>query len=301
MQLLAVVPNVTENRRNVQEVLDNLPNLPALDFIVSSDLKVLNILSGIQQASSKHPCCYCHWTKKGGDKTSHLHTLGSNRKNHDNWQSSGGKKTDLMKFFNCDGYPLLTDSDNTLLEKCPPPELHIMLGLVNHLYDSFEAEWPEVDQWALGLGISKRRQPGLSFAGNHCRLLLTHIDALKNLRPPRRLYKYVDAFEKFNNVVSDCFSHSLAQDYKVKIRQFEIVYRCLGISEIVKAHILFWHVPEFLDPKNHGLALYSEQCAESIHFAYWAVWEKYKVDSKNPGYGNQMLCAVLDFNGKNVK
>jgi hypothetical protein len=302
MQLLAIVPNIAENRHNVQLVLDSLTNLPGLEFTVSSDLKVLNILSGVQQASCKHPCPYCHWTKQNGPRPSHLRTFGSNRKHHDAWRSSGGKMTDLMKHFNCVGYPLLSDADNILvLDKMPPPELHLLLGLVNHIYNSLEKEWPEVERWAVELGISRRHQPAFSFAGNQCRLLLRKLDVLKSLSPPRKVFKFIEAFEKLNDVVAACFSHSLHHDYKVKIHQFETVYRTLEISEIVKAHILFRHVPQFLEAKDHGLALYSEQAAESIHYAFWKVWEKYKVDPNNADFGNRVLRAVLDFNGKNLK
>ena len=66
----------------------------------------------------------------------------------------------------------------------------------------------------------------------------------------------MDAFCKFNEVVKSCFSYQLNHDFKVKIRQFETLYRKLGISQTLKAHVLFDDIPRFLAPRDHGLGKY---------------------------------------------
>jgi hypothetical protein len=306
MLLLAVVPDLSENFYNLQLIVDSLPSLFSVDFTVSSDLKVLNLLSGIQQSSCRHPCPYCHWqhgkVPEEQENPCMLRTLGTVRHFHEKWLQSGAKKVELMKFFNCVQRPLFRDDDSLLvLDKAPPPELHLMLGIVNHMYTAVVAEWPEIEQWPKNLGINRRFQPGFSFNGNHCRLLLKSTEKLKELRPPRKVFKFIEAFEKFGEVVHACFSHSLDRDFKIKIRQFENAYRKLGISETVKCHIVFTHLSQFLDPKDHGLALYSEQAAESIHRIFAKVWEKYCVNPRNSKYGEKLLAAVLDLNGMNLK
>ena len=87
----------------------------------------------------------------------------------------------------------------------------------------------------------------------------------------------------------------------MKIRQFEILYKKLGISETLKAHILFDDIPRFLASRDHGLGKYSEQAIEAMHTLEWQTWENYQVDLAKPNYGVQMLRSTLDLNSKNIK
>ena len=98
-----------------------------------------------------------------------------------------------------------------------------------------------------------------------------------------------------------CFSYQLDPDYELKIRQFESLYRKLGISEILKAHVLFHDIPRFLASRDHGLGIYSEQAIESVHSLENGTWKNYAVDLANVNYGTQMYRSTLDLNGKNMK
>ena len=111
----------------------------------------------------------------------------------------------------------------------------------------------------------------------------------------------MEAFTKFKEVVKSCFSNKLEPDYELKIRQFEKRYRELGISEILKAHVLFHDVPRFLATRDHGLGRYSEQAIEAIHALENETWKNYKVDLANDNYGIQMYRSTLDLNGKNIQ
>ena len=79
------------------------------------------------------------------------------------------------------------------------------------------------------------------------------------------------------------------------------LYRKLGVSEILKAHILFHDVPRFLATRDHGLGKYSEQAIESVHTLENNTWENYQVDLANEKYGPQMLRSTMDLNCKNIK
>ena len=113
-------------------------------------------------------------------------------------------------------------------------------------------------------------------------------------------FKFVDAFKKFKEVVKSCFSENLDPDYAVKIKQFETIYRTLGVSENLKAHILFCDVPRFLKSRDHGLGRYSEQAIETIHKLENKKWQSYKVELANKNYPKQMLRSTLDLNGMNL-
>ena len=79
------------------------------------------------------------------------------------------------------------------------------------------------------------------------------------------------------------------------------MYRNIGISEILKAHVLFDDVPRFLATKDHGLGRYSEQAIEAIHSLENEKWKNYAVDLRNKNYSAQMLKSTLDLNGMNIK
>ena len=101
--------------------------------------------------------------------------------------------------------------------------------------------------------------------------------------------------------MKSCFSYNLDPDYEIKICQFEKAYRKLGISENLKAHVLFQDVPRFLASRDHGLGRYSEQAIETIHSLENEKWKNYKVDMFNKNYASQVLKCVLDLNGMNIK
>ena len=167
----------------------------------SHDMKMIAICTGIQQASSTYPCPYCHWKSNYGKrnvgskpaKPAVLRTFGSNRRNYENWKKHGGEKKKAMDFFNCTELPIIPyDDEDLVIEKFSPPELHIMLGIFNHMYDGMLSDASLSDfaiKWAENVGVSRRFCPSLSFIGNHCILLLKNVNRLLDLRPPRSIYK----------------------------------------------------------------------------------------------------------------
>ena len=65
--ILANVEAIPETRANVKTILDKL-NLQSekFSFTLNSDLKLINIIVGIQGHSSSCPCPFCEWNKKDG-------------------------------------------------------------------------------------------------------------------------------------------------------------------------------------------------------------------------------------------
>ena len=171
-----------------------------MDVVHSHDLKVIGNLSGIQQASSKHPCPYCHWISNYGkssstrvSKPAELRTFGSNIRNYEEWIRKGGHKKKAKKHFNCTQLPLIQCNDTDLvMDKLPPPELHIFTGIFNHMYDEMLANdelHDYVEKWAKKVGVTRRFCPGHAFVGNHCKRLLNKVDLLLSTNPPRSVHK----------------------------------------------------------------------------------------------------------------
>ena len=53
-----------------------------------------------------------------------------------------------------------------------PPELHLMLGPVNTMYDQLSKVWPACEQWIERLYIKREDYHGGSFNGNGSRKLI---------------------------------------------------------------------------------------------------------------------------------
>ena len=94
--------------------------------------------------------------------------------------------------------------------------------------------------------------------GNACKKLLENLNKLRS-QLPRKLRKYVNALDAFNNVRKSCFGQTLEPDFKTNILLFQQAYDCLGVPYTNKVHVLIDHVPYFCDLKKKGLGFFSEQ------------------------------------------
>ena len=109
--ILAIVANVPESYHNIK-ILMNLTNVNEIEYTLSQDLKLTNIIIGITSHSSKYPCPYGECYKdniskewyKGTDRT--IKNLRSNQRK---WCEAPTKQNDrrfLKDFKNCEMYPL---------------------------------------------------------------------------------------------------------------------------------------------------------------------------------------------------
>ena len=128
--VLAIVKDVAETYQNVKTILRamNLENI-SFDFVLATDLKLQNILIGIQSSSSTYPCSYCEsprpFTKKAA-----LRTLGKLRKESKAFQESGSDKKDAKFYFNVIYAPLFNgDDEEKIIDILAIPELHLLIGI----------------------------------------------------------------------------------------------------------------------------------------------------------------------------
>ena len=108
--------------------------------IFTGDLKFLNEIYGLMKASSRHPCIYCTAPAQSVE-VAQPRTLDSLRKHNENWNNETGASKNCCKNFNnvknCPLFKRLPDSIPTL-EVSPPPSLHILLGIFNHIWKNIE-------------------------------------------------------------------------------------------------------------------------------------------------------------------
>ena len=81
-------------------------------------------------------CIYCE-----GDKdleAGRCQTFGYSIECYHNYLSARVDPQNMKEFANCINMPLITgDKDELIEESMPPPELHLMMGSVNHCWSYF--------------------------------------------------------------------------------------------------------------------------------------------------------------------
>ena len=301
--IIGITPDVPENYANVKK-LWNCVGLTSLErsFSIATDLKLCNILLGLMSHSSSHPCCWCDVDKDNLYKRGTQRTLASLEDLFWKYFCAGSKKDKAKDFGNVIHLPIMENVDTSMpvLDIVPPPELHLMLGPVNHMYDELNKVWLKSEDWLKSCYVKKSDYHGGKFEGNECRKLLKNIDSLENLCPEINK-NFVAAFSDFNDVVSSCYGSDLKSNYKRTIAKFRASFLKLNISVTPKVHAVFYHIEEFCALKGMGLGPFSEQTSESIHHEFTKLWENYLIkDLSHPLYAEHLLHAVQMFNSLNL-
>lgn len=181
----------------------------------------------------------------------------------------------------------------------PPPELHLMLGVVNTIFAHLLTECEEdALSWVKTCNVQRDITHGSpSFNGNSCKILLKNLDLLRSRSKNIGCLKYIKALEAFKNVVNACFSKKLHPDFNTIIIVFKESYLELNISVTPKVHAIFYHVLDFCTAKQCGLGFFSEQAIESVHSDFKNIWTKYKVSPSHSDYPRRLNRALCEYNG----
>ena len=128
-----------------------------------------------------------------------------------------------------------------ILQLIPPPELHLLIGPVNTIYEAMNKVWPVSDEWLARLNVKREEYHGGSFNGNESLKLLKNLSLLEELSPPS-VKGYIDTLNSFNEVIVSCYGTKLLPNYTEKFKEFRISYRKLKINVTPKVHAVFYHV-----------------------------------------------------------
>lgn len=138
--LLGLVPSTQENHMNVLK-LWSLLKINDLKGTVATDLKLANVLMGIMAHFGTYPCTWCTALKV---EFGEYRTLGDCLKNYDDWVKVGSMKSNAKNFKNCINKPVIQgDQNEEVIDFIPPPELHLLIGIVNKLYDHMMEDFEE--------------------------------------------------------------------------------------------------------------------------------------------------------------
>lgn len=298
--ILAIVPGATESNENVGTILQAI-KISSIAFCLCADLKLANICIGKQSHASKFPCTWCGATAPF-EKEASLYTLGEIRGFVKDFRNAGMPMRRAQQFQNCVNMPLIQGSDSTLvLDLIPPPELHLMLGIVNRIFDSLNQQWGEgkAYEWGMNNGIIRVAYRGGNMEGNQCRKLLLKLNLLEKVLP-KSLHSYLKALKDFDRVRLSCFGQTLQAGYEQSIDDFHKSYLDLKIPVTPKVHALIVHVKQFCKKNNVSLGPYSEQSSESVHADFKEIWKHNSVDISHPDFGKRLFSSVLKYNSLHV-
>lgn len=196
--ILSIAPNSQENYENVDQLWSEL-RLNSFEGTIATDLKIANILAGIMSHSSTYPCTWYHAKKGELHKCSTLRSPQNTLENYEKWRGSGAIKDKAKNFFNCVNPPLfMSEKDKVYLDIIPPPELHLMLGVVNTLFSHMLKDYEtESLAWAKACYAEREITYGApAFKGNSCKKLLNNVDILRSMKNIG-VIKYVTVFNDF--------------------------------------------------------------------------------------------------------
>lgn len=321
--LLCIVPQIKETYANLKLLFD-LIKLNEIYCKFVSDFKVVLIINGQQTATSTFPCPYCFITLKDlenyadlqneTNEIGELKTYGDLKRDNYKFKEIYSQEKKFAK--NCNNSinpPLFEESDDTsVLKKCIIPELHIMQGIVNHLF------WKglvcmvgreKALSWPKSLNIVAENYHGEVFDGNSCRRLLKEADKIFDSEicengDKLRFIPIVETFKALNKIVECCFSvKKIDENVHEHIKRFKKVYLVTKISETLKVHVLVSHLEQCLKLLNtsNGLGIWSEQAGEAIHREFLKYWSRYNVRSlDHPSYPRRLLSASVEFSSEHI-
>lgn len=299
--LLGLAPCTQENYNNIL-TLWALLGINEFKGTVATDLKLANMLTGIMSHASSLPCTWCTALKDKLNVCGAYRTIGDCLENYDAWEKAGSNKGNAKNYKNCIYPPIISGNENTeIIDVIPPPELHLLIGVVNIIFKHMLIEFEEDSlTWAKTCCVAQEITHGTpAFAGNSCKILLDKVDVLRancNIG----CLKYVKCLKDFQDVVNSCFATVLNPKFEDYIIQFRKSYVDLKINITPKVHAVFFHVTYFCSKMHRGLGFFSEQAMESVHSDFQKTWAKYKVKSINPEYAVKLLKAVREYNSCHI-
>ena len=189
------------------------PQLPTAVWVC--DMKMANILAGIQSHSSTFPCHTCN-ARSPLENTGDLRKIGDfKRLSHPFLTQSRKEQKKASSFECCMNHPLLPGKEeDDILDLCPPCELHILLGICNKLADSLDKTMGENKffKWLSAKAIVREDYFGECMEGRQCVRILKMSEEIRNFLP-ENLKPFAKFLEAFNSVRQACFGMILDPEY----------------------------------------------------------------------------------------
>ena len=160
----SILPNALktpENYINMKLMIQKVKLNTLIQYLLVADLKLLNIVCGLGTHSSKYPCPYGQCFRQGNGiwVAGRRRTVRSIKENFQRWKAAGSKQKKKKNFYSCEEEPLIKvnegDEYKEILGTCPPPPLHLLLGVANHVWKQLEKKFPGMKDFQKSLHLQK--------------------------------------------------------------------------------------------------------------------------------------------------
>ena len=129
---LAVCPGIPETHFNLRQIMEKLKLHEAPNLKVVMDLCLLNAMIGISSHGSKYACTF--FDGPSTLQSGQLRTFGHLAQKYNAYVDSGANPAKMKDFSNVIESSLtIADPETLVIDVHPPPELHLLIGVVNHL------------------------------------------------------------------------------------------------------------------------------------------------------------------------
>ena len=314
--VLAFAEGVDENHHNLRIVCELL-DLHKLNFVVASDLKLLNVLAGLSGHGGKYACVYCEGEM--GLDSGTLRTFGSIIEHNQDYVAAGCPTARMKQYKNCINLPLLDVSEDQLvLAVIPPPELHLLMGSTNVKLEVIRSYLEKLGleqqlwEWCSQHGVTRRGYNGKNkLDGNNRNSFLKQMEKLTDKDWwPSELDPVLDCLNQLELVKDKTFGWELKEGWEGTIALYKSMFSELQVycntvlavplSCTWKIHMITAHLQPFLSLAGCGLACYAEHKGESIHFHMKPVISHYRRKSCHLEHGQRQLNAVVEFSSNNL-
>ena len=333
--LIARADEVPECYENLEIIMSRLKLKKVhKEFSLVCDIKLIDILVGLQGCSSMYPCPYCMGCKtddfgnatnqRGTFQKGEARTFRNIREQFiaSNTKYRNGKypsKKNLKKFFSVKHLPMdvTSDMDDIPISKLyPPPQLHCgILGPANDTLKKLESIFPvemanfKKERHIKGSGIGgDYNGPTLKSIMSNTNGKLDDIVKIINEKGSGgeiRFAHHLKHLHDLNTMVNlkvlnlpkiKEIIQNLTANFKEMQREFKL-------SQTLKLHIIMDHYLDHFELTQETLLKYSDEICEAIHSQFRMFEEKhgYKNNQKNSESHKRMQHkSVVHFNSLNL-
>ena len=150
--------------------------------MILCNIKLANILCGLQTYSSSHQCTWCTAESSNHPNCVIPRTFSPLKQSFCPFSAAVSNTKNVKKFGNVIHEPILSVGDTALvMDLIPPMKLLPLLGVVNHLFRILKNEWPNGDNWLQALHIKQQPFHGDHFVSNDCNRRLKNLELLQTI------------------------------------------------------------------------------------------------------------------------
>ena len=147
--ILAEIEGGEERHSNLRKIMEKLKLQCLPGLVLVGDLSVTNVYLGISKHGGKYACYICEGPST--IQSGKLQTFGSLKKHYKDYKADGAEPKRMQKFKNVINECLVHGEPEELVgDKLPLPELHLLIGIVNHYRKLILKIWPRLEIWERG-------------------------------------------------------------------------------------------------------------------------------------------------------